>query len=664
MTDGAGRISPSLALRVTQLLGLSYSPSGFQGRLGESKGFWSVDYRDESGKDWIKVYSSQRKWTRRNGKSEHSSNRTFEVLKASAPLRSADLNLQFLPILIDRSESPKAMRKAISDLLEDGLGHEIATLRMAMDSPQCFRKWIRDNNPNVKERLKANAIPYRAGLPVVIEERLNVFLDNGFDPKKLKFMKELAKNVFKNKCDDLQKRLNITVGKSTYVYMIPDFYQVLEPGEVYIDFSGFTDKISGHSEAPPSDGADVLVARSPAHYVSDIQKVKAVFKPELRGLKDVIVFSTKGNPSLAAKLSGGDYDGDIAWLCWEPTLVENFRNAEVPKCPNLVKEGFMRKDSTTYQRLVANQSNPTSTFLRAAFAFNIQQPLLGICTVYKENVCYTQGSVNSPEAVFLSTLLSSLVDQAKQGFIFTEQDWARITQDVIRFHPRVPDYKQDHLNPRSNHIVDHLMCLADKTINSALTEFHKSIPDPPQWDNDLVAYYKSSRALAERDPLWKKLLDDLDDDLKSIKAEWASRIRRDESKPDFTPFAVASHEKFLAIQPRDENPATLPLICDWMRDSELSQWALLKASALFASYHPRTHVSGAVWWVAGRQLGELKARVQGRATSVVQPMYVMLKPDSSFVRLLQREEVAMLAWENKAPPASVDELEDFDDDDD
>jgi len=26
----------------------------------------------------------------------------------------------------------------------------------------------------------------------------------------------------------------------------------------------------------------------------------------------VIVFSTKGNPSLAAKLSGGDYDGDIA----------------------------------------------------------------------------------------------------------------------------------------------------------------------------------------------------------------------------------------------------------------------------------------------------------------------------------------------------------------
>jgi len=40
--------------------------------------------------------------------------------------------------------------------------------------------------------------------------------------------------------------------------------------------------------------------------------VKAVFKIELIGLKDIIVFSTKGNPSLAVKLSGGDHIGDIA----------------------------------------------------------------------------------------------------------------------------------------------------------------------------------------------------------------------------------------------------------------------------------------------------------------------------------------------------------------
>jgi hypothetical protein len=94
--------------------------------------------------------------------------------------------------------------------------------------------------------------------------------------------------------------------------MVPDFSGVLEANEVFIDFSSFADVSGFASNGTLLNGVDVLVARSPAHFGSDIQKVRAVFKVELIGLKDVIVFSTKGNPSLAAKLSGGDYDGDIA----------------------------------------------------------------------------------------------------------------------------------------------------------------------------------------------------------------------------------------------------------------------------------------------------------------------------------------------------------------
>jgi RNA dependent RNA polymerase len=154
-------------------------------------------------------------------------------------------------------------------------------------------------------------VPYGCGLPVGNEECLNMLLDAGFEPKRLHFMKDLALKAFENKCIDLQKKLNITVGKSTYAYMVPDFSGVLEPNEVFIDFSTFADSVSGFA-GTLLNGVDILVARSPAHYGSDIQKVKAVFKIELIGLKDVIVFSTKGNPSLAAKLSGGDYDGDIA----------------------------------------------------------------------------------------------------------------------------------------------------------------------------------------------------------------------------------------------------------------------------------------------------------------------------------------------------------------
>ena len=62
-----------------------------------------------------------------------------------------------------------------------------------------------------------------------------------------------------------------------------------------------------------------------------MEKVRAVFKPELRMYRDVIIFSSKGSRSLADKLSGGDYDGDMAWICWEPSIVDHLKT---PPCQN------------------------------------------------------------------------------------------------------------------------------------------------------------------------------------------------------------------------------------------------------------------------------------------------------------------------------------------
>lgn len=39
MTDGAGRISQSLARKIIESLKLDHMPSGFQGRFGNAKGF-------------------------------------------------------------------------------------------------------------------------------------------------------------------------------------------------------------------------------------------------------------------------------------------------------------------------------------------------------------------------------------------------------------------------------------------------------------------------------------------------------------------------------------------------------------------------------------------------------------------------------------------------
>jgi hypothetical protein len=231
-------------------------------------------------------------------------------------MKSADLSLQFLPLLMEGSKSPAKMKEALDALLREDLEKELLAIQSAMDDPQSFRQWLRESHCNTSERLKAVMAPYRSALPVAIGERLNMLLDAGFEPKKLHFMKDLALKAFENKCLDLQKKLNITVGRSTYTYMVPDFPGILEPNEVFIDFSSFADNVSGFA-GTLFNGVDVLVARSPAHYRSDIQKVKGALKIELIGLKDVTVLSTKGGPSLAVKLFGGDYDGNIA-VCLPP----------------------------------------------------------------------------------------------------------------------------------------------------------------------------------------------------------------------------------------------------------------------------------------------------------------------------------------------------------
>lgn len=676
MTDGAGKMSLSLARKIVLKLELSYIPSAFQGRFGEAKGLWIVDRNDDIDNDWIELYSAQRKWNRGENVSDefdHWSHRTFEVVGHSTPLKTADLNTQLLPLLMHQATNPNRMREAIVKALEEGLEKSLEELKTALTGPRELRSWVRPTNSSIQDKIKTGAIQWRGGLPAKHEDRINILLDAGFDPCKLSYLMELAKKSLKMKCDDLKSRLNITVGKSTTAYMVPDFWDVLEPNEVHLAFSSFVDNETGLSDTQLED-VDLLVARNPAHYPSDIQRVTAVSKHELRHLKDVIVFSTRGYPSLAEKLSGGDYDGDKAWICWDPAIVESFTNANVPKTPNLVEDGFIKQDKTTYEQLTKGHSDPTNIFLRFSFDFNMHQSMLGYTTVFKENIAYMLGDLNRLELIFLSTLLSNLVDQAKQGFIFTEKDLDKVKAYITATtgKPFMPQYKVKDGPPKSkNHILDHMVILAHEQTDKLLTNLTESIETPPEYDPILAQFYKDQRDRAkvltdgsasldeiERAAQWKLLLDQLDEDVNKIKIKWTklvSSFKRnqkqtpskrssdpDETCVEFAPMRDSCFEDFLAIKPH----ARSKLILTWLdqdTESEFGQWALLRASALYASYAPRRYygksisVSSLVWWMAGKQYAFIKANQHGMIP-VSDSMYVMLKANTGFVRQLRAHE--------------------------
>ncbi|RYP06587.1 hypothetical protein DL765_009423 [Monosporascus sp. GIB2] len=666
MNGGIARMSLSLARKISESMGLMDVPAGFQGRIGSAKGFWirHITDTDADEDDWIETYPSQRKWKCDFLDPDH---RTFEVRSEVRDLTPANLNLQFLPILEDRAIDRDRMKREIGSVLEKGLLKELESQRLALDNPIQFRQWLHENGSTSRRsaRLKSREVPFVAGLPKSTEEQMGFLLDGGFDPKKQKFLQDMAWSLRRDKCEELKKKLNIKVGRSTYAFMVVDFLGVLQEDEIHLGFSSrFRDEQSGFSETF-LHGFDVLVARSPAHYVSDIQRVKAVFKPELGYLKDVVIFPTKGTTPLADKLSGGDYDGDMAWVCWDPDIVNNFRNEAVPEPPDLFKRGFLSKETTTYGNLQAAGhigSDLTAEFLRRSFRFNMQKAFLGMCTNWKERLCYMRGSVRDGTAVLLSTLLSNLVDQAKQGIIFTGQDWGRLKRHLLGKRvgePPVPLYRSEIWDGKGElrHVNDYLKFkVAKPTIDRELGSFHEWLNRGPKAqydDEDLFCMYEHLQTLAKQSRTFKAVLDGLIRDIHALYKEWVRMTGRDgpwEAK------VQPIHERFLAIQPAIESSSAASVASSSLSSSSknraaasktihvltqpglvdpaLAPWALYKASTLFELYYrPSPNFA---WWVAGVQLQRLKAMraSPGVPVPIVSHMYAGLRPDAKYAQAL------------------------------
>lgn len=376
MNDGAGRISPSLMRRVRDELGLQTIPSAIQGRLGSAKGMWVVDVADDEHEDWIETWPSQEKWDCDLSEAAH---RTLEVRSWSTELTPASLNIQFLPILEDRAIDPEAMRMKFVQSMSTESEQEIQNLKSALQQTELFRKWVRDKAQQSAQRLSSRAVPFLGGLPDGHEDIMSFLVDGGFEPTRLRFLHQLVFQKMKQRGEATKEELRIRVGKSTYAYMLVDFWDVLEPGEVHLCFSSkFND---GTDELSDLDRIDVLVARSPAHLPSDIQKVRATFKPELRHLRDIIIFSAKGDSPLASLLSGGDYDGDKAWVCWDPEIVDNFQNHPLPPKPDFTP--YLAKDRTTLSdlRATSGEHQYIGAMIEKAFCFNLRTKFLGTCII-------------------------------------------------------------------------------------------------------------------------------------------------------------------------------------------------------------------------------------------------------------------------------------------
>lgn len=298
-TDGVGKISLFLATLIANERDLPETPSCFQIRMGGVKGTL-VPWPDVPPSE-VHVRPSQEKFKAvYNG---------LEIIKTSA-FSHATLNKQVIPVLV-----ALGVHKAVFiSMLESELREYEEALADSMKAGELLRSQVDENQTTL-----------------IMAEMVDTFMDSQ-EP----FLWTLLRLWKCWTLKRLKQKFAVSVKNSAMVFGIVDEIGVLR----------------GHSEATegrkdtnvkslpqiflqvPVQGSDgrsttnyevitglCVVGRNPSLHPGDVRVVEAVDAPELRHLKNVVVFPKLGDRDIPSMCSGGDMDGDDYFVYWDERLI-------------------------------------------------------------------------------------------------------------------------------------------------------------------------------------------------------------------------------------------------------------------------------------------------------------------------------------------------------
>lgn len=125
--------------------------------------------------------------------------------------------------------------------------------------------------------------------------------------------------------------------RSRYLRLLPDHTGLLDNDEAFVALGDDQSAIYDLERS-----SEIVAMRLPSYFKGDLRKLKIVSKAELlqrsatsgsrffNGVAVGIFLSTKGDTSQAEMMSGGDFDGDRAWCCWEDDIVSHVCDYPAP----------------------------------------------------------------------------------------------------------------------------------------------------------------------------------------------------------------------------------------------------------------------------------------------------------------------------------------------
>ncbi|KAI7880918.1 RdRP-domain-containing protein [Lichtheimia hyalospora FSU 10163] len=451
MTDGCGLISVSAMRKIMGCERADTLPCAVQGRIGGAKGVWIVapDLDFNSG-EWIQIRKSQHKF--KTGGLQYNMeidplHYTFDLVKNSICLYPSNLNTQFIQCLSSCGVPTSVFIDLLTEYL-DRLTREVAENR----NPRLLRDWAAKTGGIMRNRWEAedtekdvwreqtedlldtlvdadadtpepptykrNDSYWRynqySGNPSSLHEGAVRLLDSGFDTSNPHLANKITQ-IFNDVMRSVSIKYKIEVEQSCTITCVPDPTGILNEGEVFLQLSNRRVDEKTGIQAGLVVG-DIIVARNPCGLKSDVQKVKAVDRPELRIYTDVIIFPIKGQRSLASMLAGGDYDGDIVFCCWDPRIVEPFTSSPVPETPAAMKTVFIKNDTKVRQELIKHRDNDAQEVAIQTNFLNVSLPdgTLGQYENWR-TVLAESRSLDDPDVVYLAHMCAKLVDAPKQG---------------------------------------------------------------------------------------------------------------------------------------------------------------------------------------------------------------------------------------------------------
>lgn len=657
MSDGCSVAHPYLFQQIKKRYGLDYVPSVAQFRFAMAKGLVSmikVDYnipfdpnvRPEGPLIWI--HPSQLKvLPGRNTEPEHYDEHywTFQVLKASHPTPPSLLYLDFLPILKDRHVPVSVIEKVALQ----SASAETEAFLLALKDRQTLREWIHRENASWEELRRDGGITTLAGFPKARLERAVHMLQAGFEPSEFKPLAEDVLCASKSLFDRKKKFFRIRLDNSTNVLGIADSTGTLAPGEIYhAPSQPFTNPITGML-CRCLEG-EVIIGRSPAGRPSDIQKARAVYRPELSHLYDVVVFSAKGPRPLADKLAGGDYDGDIFWLCWEPELVGPFSNAPAPQHPPEPESLGIQVDKKKLRDIMTDPDDEAQIreFVQMTTANRMKPSLLGIVTRTLERVVSLEGP-HTPRAKAVMNLKDLIMDSDKNGRTFSFQAWGEFKKlhnlmglpTPAHFEFTTAGYdgqavETDFERKNPDNIIDRVyFWILGDTFDDAMGKAQMALNGATPDDAHLSLLYEQMRTDAEVEqaegkPGFSTELQKLKEQLQRVRESWNQAMGRRSALQGkdrviaWDAAVLSCREQFDAILPAGDVSAER--MREWLRKSafDLSTWDKLRASAMARLLTAKDH---RMWFqIAAGEMCYIKARESQGSLLLTLPAYLALKP--------------------------------------